>query len=97
MESFSSDSGVFPKKGNGDFKYKSQQKIEAKREKHAEALKNFDLKSRSNVKNGMVKERSCTNCFMLIIFVGMISAMLYLSIYSYQHGNVKKLIAPVDG
>ena len=69
----------------------------AKQEKHGEALKNFDLKGRAGVKNGMATERAPRNCLMLIIFLGVLGAMIGLTAYSYQHGNVKRLLAPVDG
>lgn len=69
----------------------------AKQEKHGEALKNFDLKGRAGVKNGMATERVPRNCLMLIIFLGVLGAMVGLTVYSYKHGNVQRLLAPVDG
>ena len=69
----------------------------AKQEKHGEALKNFDLKSRAGVKNGMATERAPRNCLMLIIFLGVLGTMIGLTAYSYNNGNVKRLLAPVDG
>jgi len=71
--------------------------VAAKQEKHGEALKNFDLKSRAGVKNGMATDRVPRNCLMLIVFLGVLGAMVGLTFYSYKHGNVKRLLAPVDG
>jgi hypothetical protein len=71
--------------------------VAAKREKHGEALKTFDLKGRAGVTNGMATARVPRNCLMLIIFLGVLGAMIGLTAYSYQHGNVKRLLAPVDG
>lgn len=71
--------------------------MDAKREKHGEALKNFDLKGRAGVKNGMATERVPRNCCMLIVFLGVLGAMVGLTVYSYRQGNVKTLVAPVDG
>lgn len=34
---------------------------------------------------------------MLIVFLGVLGAMVGLTFYSYKHGNVKRLLAPVDG
>jgi len=45
----------------------------------------------------MTTERTPKNCLMLIVFLSVLGAMVGLTVYSYKHGNVKKLLAPVDG
>lgn len=34
---------------------------------------------------------------MLVIFFAFLGAMGYCTMYGYKHGNVKKLLAPLDG
>ena len=48
-------------------------------------------------KDGIEKERCCTDIFCLVLFWGFIGAMCYATLYGYNNGEVNKLTAPIDG
>ena len=43
------------------------------------------------------KQRICQDIICLIVFVAYVGAMGYMTGYGYIHGDVKKLLAPLDG
>ena len=49
-----------------------------------------------DVKGGIKRDRGCTDCFCLIIFLAYIAGMVYCSIYGMKHGDLHKLTAPID-
>ena len=100
MESFSSATDLANGVGKGyhkEFTDKNQKKINSKREKYAGHLNDFDVRSKSKITNGMVTSRRPTNCLCLILFLGTIAGMIFLTVYSYKNGNFKALVSPVDG
>jgi len=42
-------------------------------------------------------DRPCTDILMLILFIAMIASMGYFTAMGAKHGNVGKLMAPLDG
>ena len=65
--------------------------------KHKAALDGFDLKSKSQIRMGLVTERKCTDILCLFIFAASFVTMIGLTFYGLSKGNVLKLIGPVDG
>lgn len=51
----------------------------------------------SEIKNGIVKERKCTDVLCLLVFAAFLGAMGFCTYYGLQHGNIEKLISPLDG
>ena len=47
--------------------------------------------------NGINMDRKPTDILMLILFIAFIGGMGYCTNYGYKHGNVQKLLAPLDG
>lgn len=45
---------------------------------------------------GVVRERPVTDVFFSLMFVGYIILMVYVSFYGMYHGNIRKLMAPLD-
>jgi hypothetical protein len=49
-------------------------------------------------KEGITRaERGCTDCPFLVIFLAFIGSMVYVTIIANKEGDLKKLIAPLDG
>jgi len=71
----------------------SQQRTE---EKYGEDAGNFSVNEDMKA-NGIVRDRKMTDCLFLIIFAAFLVCMAYLTGYSLKHGQVEKLIAPLDG
>ena len=46
---------------------------------------------------GFNRERGCTDPFFLLLFVSFLGSMLYLTWLGLQKGDIKKLLAPLDG
>lgn len=45
----------------------------------------------------MNKDRVLTDCPFFIIFLAFLGSMIYLTKFGLENGNVKKLLAPIDG
>jgi hypothetical protein len=43
------------------------------------------------------KQRRCQDIICLLIFVAYVGAMGFLTVYGFIHGDVNKLLAPLDG
>jgi hypothetical protein len=70
---------------------------ERKALKYKSEIDGFDLKSKSQIRTGIVTERSCTNMFCLVLFLATILVMVGLTWVGFNQGDVQKLIAGVDG
>ncbi|XP_022835299.1 CTL-like protein 2 isoform X3 [Spodoptera litura] len=46
--------------------------------------------------NGPIHNRSCTDIFWLTLFILFLGAWGYVGYYSMRHGNIEKLLAPID-
>lgn len=60
---------------------------------------NFSCKGSSTIQSGIVRddERSCTDCCFLLVFLAFIGSMGFLTYKGFHEGDVKKLLAPLDG
>jgi hypothetical protein len=43
------------------------------------------------------KQRRCQDIICLLVFVSYVGAMGFMSVYGFIHGDVTKLLAPIDG
>lgn len=73
-----------------------QSNSDRKRDKYSDAVGNFSVKGNSDIEDGLVQNRWCTDFLMLIIFLVFLSSMGYLTYYGKMNGDVEKLVAPVD-
>jgi hypothetical protein len=62
------------------------------KDKYSEDVANFKVE-----KCGINRDRGCTDCLCLLFFWAFIGAMGYATVFGYQHGQINKLTAPVDG
>ena len=65
-------------------------------EKYGDDVANFNV-ANSNIKNGLVEDRGCTDIICLGVWIAFIASLFYLTWYGNANGNVRKLIAPIDG
>ena len=66
-------------------------------EKYGAAAEEFNLKDNSRIKEGIVKDRHCTDVFCFIIFFAFLTAAFGAVIYCIVTGDVEKALAPYDG
>jgi hypothetical protein len=60
-------------------------------------LSKFNCKDGSTIQDGIVKERGCTDILCLLVFIAFISSMGYLTFLGSTTGDVKRILAPLDG
>jgi hypothetical protein len=48
------------------------------------------------LRKGPLKNRRCTDCLCLFIFSGVIGAMIYVGVYAVEHGDLARIVAPLD-
>lgn len=65
--------------------------------KYGDDVGGFSVKGNSGIEEGIVRDRKLTDCLFLLLFIAFIGSMGYLTLYAHKHGNVKKLMAPLDG
>lgn len=71
-------------------------KQERMNEKYADDLAAFDVKTKSGIENGIVRDRGCRDIMCLIVFLTFIGAMLGCTIYSWKNGDPARMMAPYD-
>ena len=49
-----------------------------------------------SMKDGIVRDRACTDPLCLLIFLAMVASMGYLGWYGNEHGDVNRLTSPID-
>ena len=49
------------------------------------------------LQGGPLKDRKCTDCLFLILFLAFSGAMAYISFFAYKNGKPMELLSPVDG
>lgn len=59
-------------------------------------MNNFSLKNNSNIEDGVVKERGCTDILCLGVFIVFLVGMFSVTSFCFAEGNVSKYLAPVD-
>ena len=75
---------------------KPKNEEERRKAKYGGAADDFSLKG-SGMEEGLVREgRGCTDPLCLLLFLAFVGSMGYLSYYGHQHGDVERLVAPVD-
>jgi len=79
-----------------DFKKQKLSGDDAKRAKYGDDCAGFSVRN-SGIENGLVTDRKCTDMLMLILFVAFLGAMGYVTAYANKHGDLDKLMAPLDG
>lgn len=60
-------------------------------------MANFSVKAETNIVNGVVEDRGCTDILCLLIFMAFIGTMGVCTYYGYKNGNIDKYFAPLDG
>jgi hypothetical protein len=73
----------------------SEPKQKRGRDKYANDVENFNVREASKIENGLVQNRGCTDCLCLIIFLGFMFAMIFVT-FSSRNVNLDKLMAPID-
>jgi hypothetical protein len=68
-----------------------------KKLKYKEQIAGFNLKDKSTIRDGLVKDRKTTDCGCCILFLAVIGCMVGLAGYGLAKGNVNTLIGGVDG
>jgi len=82
--------------GSGKKKYANH--ADRMKDKYGEAASNHTLKGDPKHEDGMNrKQRRCQDIICLIIYIAFVGAMIFGSVYGFIHGNVNKLLAPLDG
>jgi hypothetical protein len=82
--------------GDDNFQKQSQSAEDATKDKYAEDTKNFSAKD-LGLGNGVVKERGIADFLCLLIFIAFLSAMGFCTYWGNKHGQLEKLMAPLDG
>ena len=75
---------------------KEMTRNQKKLEKYGDDVNNFSVADSSNITDGAVTERRCTDVFCLGFFLVFLVAMLSLTLYGYKKGDIQKYIAPID-
>ena len=71
---------------------------ERSQQKYGDAAGAHSLKENAALADGMNrKQRSCQDIICLIIFLAYVGGMIFITIYGFAHGNITKLLAPIDG
>ena len=66
--------------------------------KYGEAADEFNLKDLGYEEDGMIMEgRKCTDPICCGIFIVFVFAMFLIAQFGIKNGNIKKLLAPMDG
>ena len=70
--------------------------FDRKWKRHSEAIKDFSVRSKSGIQNGVVLDRGCSDPLCLILFVVSFLAMFGLAIYAIVQGKPQMFYAPYD-
>jgi hypothetical protein len=70
-------------------------KNEKKLEKYKDDMDAISL-DKDAYANGINENRSCTDFFCLVVFLGFLATMCGVTVYGISQGQVAKIIAPVD-
>ena len=66
------------------------------REKHGAAIEAFNVKDKSGIDGGIVRNRKCTDIIFGFVMMIMMVAMVGLSFYGYTKGHINKYRAPLS-
>jgi hypothetical protein len=55
-----------------------------------------DFKANEALKEGVIRDRTCTDIFCLLLFFAFIGAMCFCVFVGYSQGELDKVIAPID-
>lgn len=75
---------------------KAMTRDQKKMAKYGDDVGNFSVADNSNITDGAVQDRRCTDIFCLGFFLVFLVAMLSLTLYGYKKGDIQKYIAPID-
>ena len=76
---------------------KKLSKSEKKAAKYEDEVQNYSVESSSRIpKEGIYKDRGCTDLFCLIVFLAFMGTMMGLTIHGFIEGNPEKFVAPFD-
>jgi len=70
-------------------------KNDKKKDKYGDDMGKFSVAENSNIKDGIVKERGCTDVLCLGLFIVFLIGMFSFTSYCFAEGNVSKYVAPV--
>lgn len=79
-----------------NFERQKQSAEDETKDKYKEHTDGFNAKDQG-LGNGVVKERGCKDILCLMVFAAFIAAMVFCTIYGNKHGQLAKLMAPLDG
>jgi F0F1-type ATP synthase assembly protein I len=60
-------------------------------------MNNFSVANNTNIKDGCVEDRKCTDLLCLAVFLGFLGTMMGCTIWGLKNGDFTKLISPFDG
>ena len=70
-------------------------KQDKKLDKYGDDMGNFSVAGNSKIKDGIVKERGCTDVICLGLFIVFLISMISFTSYCFAEGDVAKYVAPV--
>ena len=77
-----------PQTGNKNF--------DRRYKKHSEAIKDFSVREKSGINDGIVYDRSCTDVFFLLLMIATFIGIFAVAVYALVAGDPHKFIAPYD-
>ena len=83
--------------GTDDKKKKKGPRFLRHREKYANDIDGFNVQDKSPIRNGLVRERACTDMFCAIALVVCALAFFGVSGYALATGNPTRIFSGVDG
>jgi len=64
--------------------------------KYGADVEGFSVANNSNIKDGAVTDRGCTDILCLVVFLAAVAAMIGVGIHGLMHGDIGKYTAPLD-
>ncbi len=59
-------------------------------------MNKFNVKDSSGISGGLKEDRGCTDILCLLIWFAFLGSIVFLAVYGSKHGNLPKLIAPIN-
>jgi hypothetical protein len=76
---------------------KKKDRYSRHRDKYSGEYNSFDLKSKSQIRNGFVRDRACTDMFCAVALVVCSLAFFGVAGYALASGSVERIFSGVDG
>ena len=59
-------------------------------------MDSFSVANNTNIRNGCVEERHCTDILCLAVFLAFIGVMMGMTMWGYKNGDIVRLLSPFD-